>query len=235
MSYCVNCGVELADSEKCCPLCGVEVVNPAKPWDVPKTPPYPDRLERITSRIDRRFFAGLLSVLLLIPLFITLLIDLFANNRITWSAYVSGAIVVFFFLIVFPLMLKKKFLYELYAIDFSVILLYLLLIDLMSGDIKWFFPLAMPLVLIFAGFITGLSRLFQKRLKSFWTRSAAILFACGCYTVCTDILVNLYREISPFPRWSIFAWIPCTLIAAGLMILRNRKRLLDELHRRLFV
>ena len=31
MSYCVNCGVELARCEKKCPLCGVEAVNPASP------------------------------------------------------------------------------------------------------------------------------------------------------------------------------------------------------------
>ena len=39
MSYCVNCGVELAPSEKRCPLCGVEVVNPAKPWTEPEALP----------------------------------------------------------------------------------------------------------------------------------------------------------------------------------------------------
>ena len=101
MSYCVNCGVELADSETRCPLCGVEVVTPVKPWVEPKTPPYPERLERIMSRIDRRFFAGLLGVILLIPVCITLLIDLLANNGVTWSAYVVGGITVFFFVVVF--------------------------------------------------------------------------------------------------------------------------------------
>ena len=33
MSYCVNCGVELAASERRCPLCGVEVINPREPFD----------------------------------------------------------------------------------------------------------------------------------------------------------------------------------------------------------
>ena len=236
MSYCVNCGVELADSEKRCPLCGVEVVNPVKPWVEPKTPPYPERLERIMSRIDRRFFAGLLGVILLIPVCITLLIDLLANNGVTWSAYVVGGITVFFFVVVFPLILKKNHLYELYAIDFSVILLYLLLINVIDDtQVEWFFPLAMPLVLILAAIVVGSSVLFQHKLKSFWTRAAAILFSCGCYTVCINILIELFCGRAPIPRWSMFVWIPCTLLAAGLMILRSRKRLLDELHRRLFI
>ena len=28
MSYCVNCGVKLAKSEKKCPLCNTKVINP---------------------------------------------------------------------------------------------------------------------------------------------------------------------------------------------------------------
>ena len=28
MSYCVNCGVELSQNEKKCPLCGTEVYHP---------------------------------------------------------------------------------------------------------------------------------------------------------------------------------------------------------------
>ena len=235
MSYCVNCGVELADSEKSCPLCGVEVINPAKPWVEPATPPYPPRLERIMNRIDRRFFASLLSVILLIPVFITLLTDLLSNSRITWSAYVIGAIAVFFFVVVFPLMLKKQHLYELYAIDTAVLLLYLLMIDLLDDAPGWFFSLAAPLVLTLAAVIVGLSLLFQHKLRSFWTRASAIILSCGCYTVCVELLIDLHSSVLPVPLWSMYVLIPCAAIAAVLMILRSRRRLLDELHRRLFI
>ncbi len=46
MSYCVNCGVELDRSEKACPLCGVEVLNPRQPYDDQAPRPYPKRLIR---------------------------------------------------------------------------------------------------------------------------------------------------------------------------------------------
>ena len=32
--YCVKCGVELADSQRVCPLCGTRVFHP----DIPRTP-----------------------------------------------------------------------------------------------------------------------------------------------------------------------------------------------------
>ena len=41
MSYCVHCGVELADSEKRCPLCHTRVVDPASPDAGQGRPPYP--------------------------------------------------------------------------------------------------------------------------------------------------------------------------------------------------
>ena len=35
--YCVKCGVELADSQRVCPLCGTRVFHP----DIPRTPADP--------------------------------------------------------------------------------------------------------------------------------------------------------------------------------------------------
>ena len=51
MSYCVNCGVELADSERRCPLCHTEVHNPRQPYDrkIPKHAYGTANLARYTS------------------------------------------------------------------------------------------------------------------------------------------------------------------------------------------
>lgn len=38
--YCIKCGVELADSEKRCPLCGTPVFHPDLPRNLTE-PPYP--------------------------------------------------------------------------------------------------------------------------------------------------------------------------------------------------
>ena len=54
MSYCVNCGVELEKSEKKCPLCGVEVINPKEPPQdkEPRQRPYPNRIEELSVNIN---------------------------------------------------------------------------------------------------------------------------------------------------------------------------------------
>ena len=60
MSYCVNCGVELEKSEKKCPLCGVEVINPAQPPEdkEPRQRPYPNRREELSMNINKQIAGG---------------------------------------------------------------------------------------------------------------------------------------------------------------------------------
>ena len=56
--YCIKCGVELADSERVCPLCGTRVFHPDLPCGQGE-PPYPPdehpRHEEV-SRIGVAFF-----------------------------------------------------------------------------------------------------------------------------------------------------------------------------------
>ena len=46
--YCVKCGVELADSQRVCPLCGTRVFHP----DIPRTPARP--IPRMSGSTRRR-------------------------------------------------------------------------------------------------------------------------------------------------------------------------------------
>ena len=45
MSYCVNCGVKLKQSEKVCPLCNTKVINPNNLKDK-FTPAYSQAVEK---------------------------------------------------------------------------------------------------------------------------------------------------------------------------------------------
>ena len=65
--YCVKCGVELADSQRVCPLCGTRVFHP----DIPRTPadpPYPPDRARSTRRtVNRSGVCFILTALALLP------------------------------------------------------------------------------------------------------------------------------------------------------------------------
>ena len=69
--YCVKCGVELADGESKCPLCGTTAYHP----DVPVTdakPPYPSYV-RPSMRVNHRgvmFLVTMIYVMLILQLII---------------------------------------------------------------------------------------------------------------------------------------------------------------------
>ncbi|MEF9895816.1 MAG: zinc ribbon domain-containing protein, partial [Clostridia bacterium] len=132
MAYCVECGVELAPSEKACPLCGTPVSHPSVPWREPDSYPYPKNVEELSRRINIRYGAHLATILLLIPIAVTLLVDLMEDGQMTWSSYVLGAGLCLFCIVLLPFYVKQAKPYLFLLIDILAVGLYLLLIGLPS-------------------------------------------------------------------------------------------------------
>lgn len=85
MSYCVNCGVELADSERRCPLCHTEVHNPRQPYDRKIPKPFPNRLDLFEPEDNRGFAAAITTLLLALPAAICLACDVAYTRGAGWS------------------------------------------------------------------------------------------------------------------------------------------------------
>lgn len=234
MSYCVNCGVELSNTEKRCPLCDTEVVNPASPWQEPSTRPYPQRAELIMKHIDRRYVASIIGMFILIPVLVTLISDLFAGGGITWSAYVIGAGAMLYVWVVLPLAAKRFHRLTFLALDCLMIVLYLWLIATMTGG-GWFIPVALPIAISATGALLALVYIFRRgRGKFVLVRIALIFVALAAVSILTEVSVsmNLYGVIEL--SWSLYVLIPCAVLAAVLMILESRKKFKEEVKKRLF-
>ncbi len=233
MSYCVNCGVQLADSEKQCPLCDVAVINPSSPWHEPESRPYPKQVERVMRRVDRKFIVSLASVFLFIPIIIPLITDLLFNDAVTWSGYVIGASICIFFWILFPLLFTVPRPYLCWAADTVVTTGYIALIGYISGDIGWFIPLGLPLcaalsisaLLIIAVSSTNLPDLYK---------TAGYFTVFGVFSVMVDFIINGYITTSDSIHWSFFIVVPCVIFSIVFIILQKRKKLREEIRRRLF-
>lgn len=79
--YCIKCGVELADSEKKCPLCNTHVFHPQlSVSDSPRL--YPPNLNP-PKQVRPWGALTIVTALFLLPIFITLLCNLQINGRIT--------------------------------------------------------------------------------------------------------------------------------------------------------
>ncbi|MDD3921369.1 MAG: hypothetical protein PHO41_09390, partial [Eubacteriales bacterium] len=102
MSYCVNCGVELEASERHCPLCGVEVINPKEPVDPSRPRPYSNKVAMIQGRVERRYTAFIITVLMALAACVCVMADLVYQGTLSWSAIVLVSLTFLWVLAVMP-------------------------------------------------------------------------------------------------------------------------------------
>ena len=197
--YCVKCGVELADSQRVCPLCGTRVFHP----DIPRTPadpPYPPDERIHPEEVNRSGVCFILTALALLPAVICVLCDWRINGGILWSGYASGGILLLYVLTVLPLWFKRPNPVIFVPVDFAAIILYLLYIDLATGGYLYIFGGA----LIAAG---GLAMLLEFLLNltfgvhqtffwSFYPLAAGVLLGVMLIiiAVCPPLRRSLHRK-----------------------------------------
>jgi len=237
MSYCVNCGVELAASEKCCPLCSVVVMNPAKPWVEPQYRPYPNRVDKVIKQVNRRYWVGLASLILLIPALVTLVTNIFASGRITWSAYVTGACFLILVIVLLPILFKKPRPFLFVACDAAAILAFLAMIDLFTGSyFSWFIPLALPIVALTAALAVFSIVLIRNKKSAYLNKVGLILFALAVLCVAIEIVINAFVGISLAPvNWSLYAALPCIVLGVIMFYTERHHNLKESIRKRLFI
>ncbi len=233
MSYCVNCGVELEKSEKYCPLCSVEVINPQQPFDENAVRPYPRRLDPINERINRRFIGVLITIILAFSAFLCAAINFSIDNQLTWSLYVCGALVLAWTWSAPYYLVSKRTLNRLFVPGVLVLLLYLLMIAALMQQLDWFFPLALPLVLLPSILIYLNFFLILRRLIRGFAIPAVILISAGLLVVGIELILEWHAGGLTNPIWSLFVLIPCLALAMVCLTIARRQSILDEIKRRL--
>lgn len=235
MSYCVNCGVELATSEKFCPLCGVEVVNPRQPVPEEIWRPYPRREDPVIAQTNRRLVAIFVSIVIVLTMVICLLIDRSYEAVMNWSLYVAGALAMVWFWIV-PGFLYHKPGYFKISLPISASLLgFLLLVEKLQAIRGWFLPVALPLVLLVTLLTDGLVFLGTRRILRGFTLPAAILAALGLLIIGVELTINHYFLSTWRISWSWFAALPCFALTAGSLAIARRQHIRSEIIKRLHI
>ncbi|MGI6005443.1 MAG: DUF6320 domain-containing protein [Christensenellales bacterium] len=234
MSYCVHCGVKLSESERTCPLCKIPVQDPVTPWKEPRRRPYPKSLEIIEQKVARRYFAAMASIVLLIPVLITVLCNYIFSASFSWSLYVIGATAVAYVYALVPFLFSKPRPILCLSLDTLASLAFLYAVSAFTRG-NWFWPMAFPVVIIAGVLIISLTWYFRRRKGGKLKKAAALLLAIGAFAVCLQIFVYLFLEKTPLLSWSLFILIPCGLLAAALLVLNKKYEFKDEVNRRFFI
>lgn len=231
--YCVKCGVELADSEKKCPLCGTTVFHP----DIPRTsvePPYP--VERRIRPEDVNF-SGILFVLTMIallPVAICLLCDWRINGGIVWSGYVTGAILLAYVVIVLPMWFHHPNPVIFVPADFVAIELFLLYINFATGG-HWFLSFAFPVTGVLGLLISGVVALTHYLRAGYLFIYGGGLILGGGLAILIEYLLNVTFHMHEALFWSIYPLAAGVILGAMLLVIAICRPLRESLRRKFFL
>ncbi len=229
--YCVKCGVELADSEKSCPLCGTVVYHPVLSQEAGELMYPPHRPGK--RRLKRRSW---LFVILIVT--VTLISQLAVANmavvgRISWAYYAGGGIALAYLIFGLPVWFRRPNPVIFVPTGFAAVLVYVFGAALLSGG-DWFYDFALPIISGAAIIATAVAALsYYLKRGSFFIAGGALL-ALGLYSLMVEYLI--YKHfLSVFHFWSVYPLIGCFVCGIGLILIGIVPTFREAFNKRFFV
>ena len=230
--YCIKCGVELADSEKKCPLCNTHVFHPQLSGrEAPGLYPpnqYPAKQVRPWGILT------VISAVFLLPLLITLICDIQLSGGITWSGYVAGGLLTAYVVLILPAWFRKPNPVIFVPCDFLAVGLLLLYINLATGG-RWFLTFAFPVVGFFGLVTTAVVTLtrYIRRGRLYIFGGAALVL--GAFMPLMELLLNLTFRLPNVLLWSLYPLTTLVLVGGTLLVIAICRPLRESLSKRLFI
>lgn len=225
--YCINCGIELSDGQKICPICQTRVYHP----DLKKTealPTYPRKAFK-SEEINIRGLLFVVSLLHLIPIIFALILDLNLNGRIDWFGYVVGSVMLLYVCAVLPLWFKRPNPVVFIPCDFLVLAVFLWNINLkLEGE--WFWTFALPITAAVGALATGIIALLKyvKRGRLYIFGGSFIL--SGVLVTVIELLMHLTFEVKHTGlAWSLYPTVFLAVIGIGLIVIEIVKPFKESL------
>lgn len=232
MSYCVNCGVELEASLRECPLCHTPVINPREAGKVLPASPYPVDKGQV-EEVKRKDLGILLSVVLTATAVTCLLLNLLVFDHSLWSLQVIG-ICICLFVFTFPMVYctKMPLSFSLLA-DGVAVAVYLYMIAYLTPSTAWFWQLGLPIIVLVI--LNTEIFTFLARLVPFSLLSGALCLFVEIPLFCAALELMIRRMLHDPIRltWSAVVLTVCVIIDVALVTILVKKRLRNEVRRRL--
>lgn len=229
--YCIKCGVELADSEKCCPLCGTAVYHPD--LDINHTPSlYPDVHDE-RKKVSKKGRIFVLSLLFLIPVIVLFLVDVNVTPSVTWSGVANLGIALLYATLVLPLWFDRPNPVVFVPLDFALAGGYLLYIDAYV-DGGWFLSFAFPVCGLFLIICTAATALFKYLRRGRLYIYGGLMFALGGASMLIEFFLHITFGVKMF-LWSLYPAGALVLMGIAFIVLAVCKPLRESLGKKFFI
>ncbi|MCI8523083.1 MAG: hypothetical protein HFI62_07745 [Lachnospiraceae bacterium] len=232
MSYCVNCGVELEASLKACPLCHTPVINPKQIGQPVPPSPYPVNKGQVEV-VKRKDLGILLSVVLIATSGTCLLLNLLAFNNSLWSLLVIG-ICICLFVFTFPAVYYSKTpVYISLLADGVAVAVYLYMIGFLTPSHRWFWQLGLPIVTLITAMMEIFTFLARKFPFTVLSGALCLFIEIPVFCVALELFIRHMLLKPMYITWSAVVLTVCTIIDFALFTILVKKRLRNEVRRRL--
>ena len=230
--YCINCGVKLADSEKRCPLCGTVPYHPDMVRQEGQALYPQDRYPQV--KVSNKTVLGAVTILMLIPIFITLICDLGIHGKITWSGFAVGGILLCYIGAVLPQWFRNPNPVIFVPCGFVAVGLYVLYIDLaLHGG--WFLSFAFPVVGFLGILVTAVVVLTRYTRRGELYIFGGALIALGAFLPLMEYLMVLTFNMPKFVGWSLYPLVALVLMGGTLIFLAICRPARETVQRKTFL
>lgn len=230
--YCAKCGVKLADDLTACPLCGTRAYHPDMERKLTDSQ-YPR--EKYPKKQKRSLVAqSIFSILFLLPLLIVPLCDLQINGQVTWSGYVTGAVLLSYIVVVLPSWFARPNMVVFVPCDFAATSLYLLYINLATGG-NWFLSFALPVTGGIGLIVTAVVALTKYVPKGNLYTFGGAFITLGGFMLLVEWLINVTFCLPSYIGWSLYPLIVLVILGGMLIFLAICRPARETLERKIFL
>jgi len=219
MNVCSNCGVELEDDFKKCPLCGTVIGIGAVEEKTSLN--YPSDVILQHKRENRKHFWELSGIIAFSGMAVCTIVNLVIGKNLDWSLFADASILTTWIILTLILFANRKYYIMVTGIMISILLM-LFLFDIFSGSLDWFFVVALPLtvaVFISLSIVVALSR--TVHFRGFNLLSIAFLIISG-FCIITEMVIDKYLNGVVEIRWSAIAAVSIIPIALVFLFLHYK-------------
>ena len=210
MAICVNCGVELDDGLKTCPLCSRDPGNKEEHmFNSGNSPSDIIQIHRIENKRELWELSGIIAFS---GIAICTIIDLIISKGLRWSLFSDVSISAAWLILTLFQFAYKRIL-TIVILLMLTILAALFFINLIGSGREWFLPLGLPLTV--AAFIaTGIIIILYKvaHLKGLNLIAAALMVLSGFF-ILTEVILDKYVGGTVNIRWSLIVAVSILPVA----------------------
>jgi len=231
--YCVRCGVELADSEEVCPLCNTVVFHPDIKRDA-EDDLFPKGVGDEVHTVSKRGALFLVTVAFALLGTILILCDIRISGEMSWSGYVIGSLALNYVIVVFPFWFRRANPVIMAPVDFLVLGLFLLYINLKT-DGDWFLSFAFPLVGIIGATVTTVIALVKYIRRGYLYIAGGTFIFSGLISMLTEFFVYITFDRQRWFAWSIYPLLAGVVLGVTFIIIAICEPFRAKLEKKFFV